>query len=85
MFLICSYFLRYLSLNVFISMVLTQQIACIRNYSKYSPTVPVELFLAISLQNHSDSNEDVDRVHVDRDRVIDRIVGFNLTESGGGG
>ena len=28
MFLICSYFLRYLSLNVLISMVLTQQIAC---------------------------------------------------------
>ena len=29
MFLICSYFLRYLSLNVLISMVLIQQIACI--------------------------------------------------------
>ena len=28
MLLICSYFLRYLSLNVLISMVLTQQIAC---------------------------------------------------------
>ena len=28
MFLTCSYFLRYLSLNVLISMVLTQQIAC---------------------------------------------------------
>ena len=29
MFLICSYFFRYLSLNVIISRVLTQQIACI--------------------------------------------------------
>ena len=29
MFLICSCFFRYLSLNVLISMVLTQQIACI--------------------------------------------------------
>ena len=28
MFLICSYFLRYLSPNVLTSMVLTQQIAC---------------------------------------------------------
>ena len=32
MFLICSYFFRYLSLNLLISMVLTQQIACMASF-----------------------------------------------------
>ena len=36
MFLFCSYFLRYLSLNVLISMVLTQQIEC-TSLAKNSP------------------------------------------------
>jgi len=65
------------SINYKCQMVKPTFISAIRNYSEYSPIVPIELFLAISGQNHSDSNEDVDRVHVDRDRVIDRIVGLN--------
>ena len=48
MFLICSYFLRYLSLNVLISMVLTQQIAC--SY----------LFLFFSLQLSLDVRDEVE-------------------------
>ena len=49
MLLICSYFLRYLSLNVLINMVLTQQIACNDNDDKKLTVVFSRRFVSLPL------------------------------------